>query len=377
MSIGLYDVDFFKYHQVMFNLEIMKMATYFKGKREITQLSPTYSPERYTNFYLRKDFYDGTFPAGLNSYDNLHYGGLAFTNNIYTPLQEDIEICKPDTFIYDRHKNLFLQGAKTHKGAYSALSNNLHLRLSLDGATVWKNFEKQISNQKANIIFLHDVNLGKIEGAPEVVKYILEKYSKEKKNGATLGVKFPIGVNNIEEFHQWNQFNFTNDFFSLRVNNPLNDEEFVDLINSSTKATCKKIVYTVADASSSKNDFVKRILPQIFKQAIFCCRQHKKILLNVEDDFLIEEEWREVVTLLNLYMSAAQSYTDSVPALYVFCKNLRSREGQYKNGIMSKEDARRIFLFVMERQPELFKLFYECNQVSLINGGLENVSSRS
>ena len=92
---------------------------------------------------------------------------------------------------------------------------------------------------------------------------------------------------------------------------------------------------------------------------------------------MIEEEWREVVTLLNLYMSAAQSYGDSVPALYVFCKNLRSREGQYKNGVMSKEDARRIFLFVMEKQPELFKLFYECNQVNLINGGFENVSSRS
>lgn len=377
MSVGLYDVDFFKYHQVMFNLEIMKLATYFKGKREITQLSPTYSPERYTSFYLRKDFYDGTFPVGLNRHDNLHYGGLAFSNNVYVPLLEEIELSQPDTFIYDRYKHLFLEGAKTHKDAYTSLSNNIHLRLSLDGKTVWNKFEKQIPNRQARLIFLHDADLGKIEGADEVVKYLLTKYSKEKEGTAVLGLKFPLTVNNLKDFHFWNQFTFNENFFSIKIPRVLNDEEFSELVEACSKSKIQKINYTIADASSSKNDFIFNTLPKIFKQVIFCCRQHKKILLNIEDDFLIEEEWREVVTLLNLYMSAAQSYTESIPALYVFCKNLRSREGQYKNGVMCKEDARRIFLYIMERQPELFKLFYECNQVNLINGGFENVSCRS
>lgn len=377
MSVGLYDVDFFKYHQVIFNLEIMKMATYFKGKREITMLSPTYSPERYTHFYLRKDFYDGTFPVGLNKYPNLYSGGLAFTGGRYLPLAEEIESCQPDTFVYDKYRHLFLEGAKGHKDAYTSLSNNIHLRLSLDGETIWDKFEKQIPNKKANILFLHDVDLGKIDGVPEVINYLLTKYSKEKNGKAILGVKFPISINGIDDFNFWNQFTFNENFFSLKITQPLEDEEFADIINSSSKAKAKKIIYTIANVSSSKNDFIFNILPKIFKQTIFCCRQHKKILLNIEDDFMIEEGWREVITLFNLYMSAAQSYGDSVPALYVFCKNLRSREGQYKNGVMSKEDARRIFLFVMEKQPELFKLFYECNQVNLINGGFENVSSRS
>ena len=162
----------------------------------------------------------------------------------------------------------------------------------------------------------------------------------------------------------------------MNIQGPLEDEEFIEMIDTASKAKANKIIYTVADASSSKNDFILNTLPKIFKQAIFCCRQHKKILLNIKDDFLVEEEWREVITLINLYMSAAQSYT-AVPALYVFCKNLRSQEGQYKNGIMSREDARRIFLFVMEKQPELFKLFYECNEVKIINGGFENVSNRT
>ena len=377
MSTGLYDVDFFKYHQVMFNLEIMKMATYFKGKREITVLSPTYSPERYTHFYLRKDFYDGTFPAGLNNHANLHYGGLAFNNKIYVPLQEEIEISQPDTYVYDKHKKLFLEGAKMHKSAYTSLLNNIHLRLSLDGRTVWKKFEKQIPNKKANIIFFHDVDLGKVEGAKEAVSYLLSKYSRENEGTSNIGVKFPITIHGLEDFSFWNQYTFTENFFSLNICNLLGDEEFCDLINSCSKAKAEKITYTIADASSSKNDFILNTLPKIFKQVIFCCRQKKKILLNIADDFSIEEEWRDVITLLNMYMSAAQSYDNSMPALYVFCKNLRSREGQYRNGVMCKEDARRLFLFVMEKQPELFKLFYECNQVNLINGGFENVSCRN
>ena len=376
MSVGLYDVDFFKYHQVMFNLEIMKMATYFKGKGEITQLSPTYSPDRYTKFYLRKDFYDGTYPVGLNRFDNLNYGGLAFTNNVYIPLSEEIEVCQPDVYVYDKYKHLFLEGAKGHKEAYTSLTNNIHLRLSLDGATVWDKLEEQIPNKKSNILFLHDVDVGQIEHSDEAVKYLAEKYSKEKGKLATLAAKFPLTIKNINEYKFWNQFTFNSNFFSMNIQGPLEDEEFIEMIDTASKAKANKIIYTVADASSSKNDFILNTLPKIFKQAIFCCRQHKKILLNIKDDFLVEEEWREVITLINLYMSAAQSYT-AVPALYVFCKNLRSQEGQYKNGIMSREDARRIFLFVMEKQPELFKLFYECNEVKIINGGFENVSNRT
>ena len=376
MNIGLYDIDFFKYHQVMFNLEIMKMATYFKGKREITVLSPTYSPEKYTHFYLRKDFYDGTFPSKLNSYDNLHYGGLAFTNGNYVPMLEEIERVIPDTFVYDKYKHLFLEGAKMHKNAYVSLSSNLHLRLSLDGKNIWNNFEKQIPHRKTKIIFFHDPDLGIVEGAGEVIKDLLKIYSYSKDKSASLGLKFPLRVNSLKDFQKWNEFQFNETFFNIEINKVLDDEEYVDLVEMTTKAEAGKITYTIADASSSKNDFIMNILPRIFKQTIFCCRHHKRILLNISDDFPIEQEWRDVVTLFNLYMSAAQSYTESIPALYVFCKNMRSREGMYRNSVMCKEDARNLFLFVMDRQPELFKLFYECNQVKLINGGLENVSTR-
>lgn len=368
MSIGLYDVDFFKYHQVMFNLEIMKLASYFKNKREITVLSPTFSPEKYSKFFLRKDFYDGTFPSGLRNANNLDYGGLAFTGNIYIPLDEDIERCKPDTHVYDRYQDLFKGTVKNHIAAYTSLVNNAHLRLSLDGENIWEGFEKQISSaEKYNILFFHDYDLGSIKDAAETVEYLLKKYSKIRDSHANLAAKFPIQCATYSEFEKWNKFVFNENFLTMQINQIMSDEELSDLMAKTSQAKSQRIKYRIADASSDKNDFIEKVLPKIFKQVIFCCNNHKQILLTIDDNFKIEETWRQLITLFNLYMSAAKSYT-RVPALYKFCKSLKLKEDMYQTGIMCREEAQQIFLFVLEKDPELFKMFYECNKVHLEGG---------
>lgn len=368
MSVGLYDVDFFKYHQVMFNLEIMKMATYFKNKREITVLSPTFSPERYTEFYLRKDFYDGTFPTGLNSHNNLRYGGLAFNKGIYVPMPEEIEISKPDLHIYDKYQSLFFENVKNHEYVYNSLSSNIHLRLSLDGETIWKNYEKQIyPNTKANIIYFHDKDLGQVKDSFETVKYLLDKYSKKKDKLAYLAVKFPINCDDFSSFKNWLELPTSESFFTIRINSLLDDNELAYLIENNTTAQCSRIQYTVASPSYDKNHFINFVLPKIFKQVIFCCNHHKQISLVIDDNFKIEQEWSDLITLLNLYMRAALDYT-RVPALYRFCKALKTKENMRKTDIMCKEEAKHIFLYIFKEQPELFKMFYECNQVKLKGG---------
>ena len=89
------------YTLVPFNIELMKLSTYFKKKREVVVLSPHFTPERHQKFYLRKDYDDGNFIMGLESVPNLEYGGYAFTNGMYAPLPKEIEILHPDTSLYD------------------------------------------------------------------------------------------------------------------------------------------------------------------------------------------------------------------------------------------------------------------------------------
>ena len=42
------------------------------------------------------------FPNYPRKYDNIEYGGYAFSNDNYVPLSEEIEVCKPDQYIYEK-----------------------------------------------------------------------------------------------------------------------------------------------------------------------------------------------------------------------------------------------------------------------------------
>ena len=45
--IGLYDADMIKYTHVLFNLDLMKLSTYYKNKNHIVQLIPNIDFDKY------------------------------------------------------------------------------------------------------------------------------------------------------------------------------------------------------------------------------------------------------------------------------------------------------------------------------------------
>ena len=83
----------------LINLELMKASSYYKKKMEIVNLSPSFSPNMYNKFIYRKDYYEGIFPSEIFKNNNIEYGGLAFNQENYISLSEDIEKQKPDVFI--------------------------------------------------------------------------------------------------------------------------------------------------------------------------------------------------------------------------------------------------------------------------------------
>ena len=107
MSIALYDDDFRRYVHVPFNLELMKLATYYKRKNEIVVLTPSIQKDRYSTTFLRKDYDDGIFIPNPSSYPNLVTGGLAYSSGHYVPMDTDIERCCADTSIYSRVAPMF------------------------------------------------------------------------------------------------------------------------------------------------------------------------------------------------------------------------------------------------------------------------------
>ena len=82
MSIGLYDGDLQLYKDVpFFNIDLMKLSSYYKSKREIVSFCLDFNPQMYSRFLVRQDYLGGqVYPSG---YNNIEFGGRAFNNNIY------------------------------------------------------------------------------------------------------------------------------------------------------------------------------------------------------------------------------------------------------------------------------------------------------
>lgn len=129
-TIGVYDYDFFTYENVIPNLECAKLYTYFHNKREVAVLTPRLEPERYTHFYIRKEYNDGIFPKSI-FLPNCNYGGRAFTPTKYSPLLPAIERTIPNMHLYDKYIDYFGR-SNTEKRQIKRILNCAHIRLSTD-----------------------------------------------------------------------------------------------------------------------------------------------------------------------------------------------------------------------------------------------------
>ena len=370
MSIGLYDADFFTYHQTIFNLEIMKLATYFKKKREITIMAPSFIPERYSHFYYRKDFNDGHFPTNLNQFDNVKYGGFAFSNNRYIALPPEVEQCAPDVSVYDRYKDIFIEDNKGKRISFNTQMRGLHCRLSLDGISIWDKFEKQIPRgSRARVLLLHDFNLANIEGATDTIHYLMKKYSVSESVRMSLCNKFPIKSSDFNEFIKWMDFIFASIYFNIQFNGMLEDEQIVEITSKINPSNSFNIFYNPVPASSDKNDFLEKDLLKIFKQVLFLYRNQKQFLLIYNDSFQIPQE---IKNLFNLFTIYGRSGITPPTSLFYFVKGLRTKK-KFQSDIINLDEAIEVFSYVQQNYPELFKLFYEASGAELKGGEFQVV----
>ena len=101
ISIGMFDKDLKTFKNSPFNLELMKLSTYFKDRGEIVTLVPTFSPEKHQKFYYWQDYFTDNITEKITQ-PNVTIGGRAFTNDVYKPLKEEVERQKPDVFLYSK-----------------------------------------------------------------------------------------------------------------------------------------------------------------------------------------------------------------------------------------------------------------------------------
>lgn len=331
-------------------------------------MAPSFAPDRYTHFFYRKDFYDGVFPGKMSQYNNLHFGGLAFSNNKYVPMKEEIEQCVPDTSIYSRYKNIFIENYDPNMLSWKNINYGVHLRLSLNGQDPWKNFERQIApTARGRTFFLHDYNLNNITNAAEIIHYIFNKY-KLGETKTSLCVKFPILCSDVSSLIKWFDFIFATTNYKLQYNNLLTDEELIFITENMTESQSKKIYYNPFPNASNKNDFSEEDLIYLFKQVIFLYTNRKQFSLICNDSFAIPDEIKKMFYLFSGYCRS-ESKQHIHTSFFYYIKQFKNQR-LYGKKIMTVPETREVFYYVQKHYPELFKLFYEAGAVSYKGGEL-------
>ena len=344
------------YKQPVFNLELMKLATYYKQRNDLVKLAPVLEPERYTKFFFRKDWDDGNYSKKIFE-KNVSYGGFAFNSNYY-PLAEEIEATPPDTYIYEPYRKFFTTIPMLD--AFRSMERAAHIRLSLDNKTIWSNFHKPFQLQPSTkILFFHDYDLNRIENSKEVVMEVY-KENIAKNDKRWIGTKFPIQTNNTEDFIFWMNVQGALHLFSIQYNGMLGQESFQTLLNSRVSQT-KNLDCIVTSGCSSENEFLQRRLPIIFKQLLNSQIHYKRISLKYEDGFFTDQRWEHLLQLLNDYNSAIIGKQNTINPItfHGFIKSLYSNKWSVVNARFSREYTRDLFQFVREQNYEVFKMFYE------------------
>lgn len=376
MSVGIMDADLAAYCLVPFNLEVMKLSAYYKKKGEIVVLSPSFTPEKNTKFIYRKDYNDGDFPQGLFRATNLEYGGLAFSNNVYTPLPLEIERMQPDTSIYERAESAIMAAPGREREKKKIFQNMMtaeHCRLSLDGKTIWDEYPRQfkfLANSRN--LMLHDYNLGAISDSFEVVKKILAR-ARNDGWATKVGMKFPVQVREGQDLLNWTSLNSNSTFYSLRFDGVMDNDTFNEWIGSCRqRAVYSQMEYHITAPWYEPNEFILNQLPQIFRQIIISRSYRIFFSLKYDEGFFPDKRWEDVIRLFNYYHNSYSSepqtrYYNMIAhdTLFDFASNSQKVPAAYYGDVLNKDQIRELFVFVREKNYPLFKDFYECTAEKL------------
>ena len=375
MSVGIHDADLATFALVPFNLEVMKLAAYYRKKGEIVILSPYFTPEKNTKFIFRKDYDDGRYPNRLNA-PNVEYGGLAFSNNIYQPLPMDIERMKPDASIYAKAENLMMAAPGREREKKKIFQNMMeaeHCRLSLDGKTIWEDYGRQFKYlPSARNLMIHDYDLGAVEGSFEVVKGILAR-ARTDGWATKVGMKFPVQVNEGQALLNWSSLNSNSTFYSLRYDGVIEDDCFNEWVSSCRqRAVYSQMEYHITAGRYDPNHFVEVLLPKILRQVIISRSYRIFFTLNYDEGFFPDRRWEAVLELFNYYHNsfASQpqaSYLNMISddTLFDFASNCKKKPKWFYGDVFTIDQIREIFAFVREAHPSLFNDFYECSAAKL------------
>lgn len=374
-TVGVTDADFFRYYNVIPNLECAKLCTYYHNMHDIAVLTPHLEPARYTKFFIQKDYNDGIFPQAYFA-PNCSYGGRAFNPDHYRPFDPPIEKTIPNMHLYDKYISYF-SNVPSHMRVIKRILNCAHIRLSTDESTP-KSFDQLmriLHNGRYSGLIFHDYDLARVSQAYDIIEAVSNtRHYKERAEirPYPVGNKFPIQINSSNGLLKWLKILALPGVFYLQYNGIMDDQTLYALCEENERIA-RQTYYNITASCSGENDFLMNDLPKIFTQCLFLRRKHIKILLNYDEEIIVTPELKTILDLLNCWLSWAWDHENvRTQSLASFCRYDAKKHynswALLKSVTVNIDDVRDAFQWVREHNYELFKLFYELITVHYAGG---------
>ena len=283
-----------------------------------------------------------------------------------------MERIEPDFSIYDKHRELYGK-RKVDREEIRTLLYATHVRLSLDGKTL-EPFPFDRLQPYHPCVVLHDYNLSAVPGALDLLKEVVAM----RPSGLPyrIGNKYPINVYNFQDLQKWLQLPPMGTCFYLQYNGVFTDEEIIALFERPVLGL-RQLVYNFTYGCADEDDFVVRVLPQIYKQALFLRSCNQKILLNIDTDFFRTRELYNLMKLINCFYG--KGYKEWIArrqqTLYGYCSWQRRAELwqlPWLHFTVSVEEMRESFQYIRTRNYEVFDMFYSVPGIIPQGGKLVN-----
>lgn len=270
--------------------------------------------------------------------------------------------------------------SKAMAAAFNVMRNAEHIRLSLDGKTIWPGYRNTFNiTSKTSTLFFHDIDLDKIIGAREEIDKLIQEVVR-KRGMCFLAMKYPIIVDKYEDLLYWCSFRSSFMFYNLEFNGPLEDEELYNFVcEQDIIANPSKIEYVVTKKYSDENDFIENGLMKIYNQILFLRMKRAKILLKYEDNFFVDKRWERLIEFFNCFLIATLKVDDQTflramegDSLYRFAKSIKENTYYGIKDSFLKNEVRDLFRMVGEKNKEVFNAFYLSHRVKLEGGTFIN-----
>lgn len=363
--IGLFDADVSEFGVLPFNLELMKLASYYKSQKRETHLLEEFTPQKYDLIYLRRDFLDEVDLSNFLAEKKVIAGGYYFTRGMYVPFSEEIEDSYPDKSIYMRYAN---ETNNWRQNLFKASMESEHLRLSLDNHTIDPNYKKFLNyGERTKRVLLHDYNLSLISGSFEEINRLSRNYGDKRKQTISIDFKYPIQVDTVEDLMKWTSPHFVTNLYSIQVNGIMSNELVQQIIEQKRKkGVISVLLYMITDPEMEEEIFIKEIAPLVFWQVGVFAHAGIGVRLSFVQNYFSDERYTRLLDLFNYYGKsilttyALRTGTEArLDSLANFCRKLDEEPNPMFPAGLTKVEARELFKFVYDKNKELFKLFYK------------------